>query len=297
METLSSTKQQPPKHKLVFLGDQSVGKTSIITRFLYDKFDTTYQATIGIDFVSKTMSIEDKILRLQLWDTAGHERFRSLIPCYTRDSTVAVIVYDVTSWQSFMNTANWIEQVRNEQGIDAIIVLVGNKAELVDKRQVSTDEGDAKAKEYNTIFVETDAKTGANVKLLFRKICCALPGMETISSNKQEDVVDENPKSSTNKGAGRKPSLEDIHARQEELTSQLTRIENNIRAMGNDMRAILYQFDWTQHNQERFFAIQQGFETTPYHPPNYSDTRGADHPPQHYDREAALAELQRQHRS
>ena len=86
------------KYKLVFLGDPGVGKTSIITRFMYDTFDSTYQATIGIDFLSKTMYLEDRTIRLQLWDTAGQERFRSLIPSYIRDSSVAVIVYDLTSW-------------------------------------------------------------------------------------------------------------------------------------------------------------------------------------------------------
>jgi len=74
-----------------------VGKTSLITRFMYDTFDNTYQATIGIDFLSKTMYLEDRTVRLQLWDTAGQERFRSLIPSYIRDSSVAVIVYDITS--------------------------------------------------------------------------------------------------------------------------------------------------------------------------------------------------------
>ena len=109
------------KYKLVFLGDQGVGKTSIITRFMYDSFDKNYQvivyrlccagraglgclhcallaqATIGIDFLSKTMYLEDRTVRLQLWDTAGQERFRSLIPSYIRDSSVAVVVYDITS--------------------------------------------------------------------------------------------------------------------------------------------------------------------------------------------------------
>ncbi|XP_062582623.1 ras-related protein Rab-6A-like [Saccostrea cucullata] len=85
------------KFKLVFLGEQSVGKTSLITRFMYDSFDNTYQATIGIDFLSKTMYLEDRTIRLQLWDTAGQERFRSLIPSYIRDSSVAVVVYDITS--------------------------------------------------------------------------------------------------------------------------------------------------------------------------------------------------------
>ena len=83
------------KYKVVFLGKQSVGKTSLITRFMYDSFDNTYQATIGIDFLSKTMYLEDRTVRLQLWDTAGQERFRSLIPSYIRDSTVAVVVYSM----------------------------------------------------------------------------------------------------------------------------------------------------------------------------------------------------------
>ncbi|TXG60669.1 hypothetical protein EZV62_015242 [Acer yangbiense] len=211
------------KYKLVFLGDQSVGKTSIITRFMYDKFDTTYQATIGIDFLSKTMYLEDRTVRLQLWDTAGQERFRSLIPSYIRDSSVAVIVYDVAKIlrkkflarvmaspvcftfensfedrQSFLNTSRWIEEVRTERGDDVIIVLVGNKTDLVDKRQVSIEEGDGKARESGVMFIETSAKAGFNIKPLFRKIAAALPGMETLSSTKQEDMVDVNLKPTVN---------------------------------------------------------------------------------------------------
>lgn len=178
------------KYKLVFLGDQSVGKTSIITRFMYDKFDNTYQATIGIDFLSKTMYLEDRTVRLQLWDTAGQERFRSLIPSYIRDSSVAVVVYDVSNRSSFLNTARWVEEVRTERGSDVIIVLVGNKTDLVDKRQVSIEEGDAKAREFGVLFIETSAKAGFNIKALFRKIAAALPGMEALSSQKQEDLVD-----------------------------------------------------------------------------------------------------------
>ncbi|RRT68495.1 hypothetical protein BHE74_00012656 [Ensete ventricosum] len=168
------------KYKLVFLGDQSVGKTSIITRFMYDKFDTTYQATIGIDFLSKTMYLEDRTVRLQLWDTAGQERFRSLIPSYIRDSSVAVIAYDVSSkfWFSY------------------------SKFDV--SRQVSTEEGEAKSREFGVMFIETSAKAGFNIKLddmfehwqpLFRKIAASLPGMETLASTKQEDMVDVNLKS------------------------------------------------------------------------------------------------------
>ncbi|XP_074302444.1 ras-related protein RABH1e-like [Silene latifolia] len=194
------------KYKLVFLGDQSVGKTSIITRFMYDKFDTTYQATIGIDFLSKTMYLEDRTVRLQLWDTAGQERFRSLIPSYIRDSSVAVVVYDVANRQSFLNTTKWFEEVRTERGSDVIIVLVGNKTDLVEKRQVSIDEGDSKARESGAMFLETSAKAGFHIKPLFRKIASALPGMETLSSFKQENMVDVNLKSHNNASSQSKQS-------------------------------------------------------------------------------------------
>lgn len=145
---------------------------------MYDTFDNSYQATIGIDFLSKTMYLEDRTVRLQLWDTAGQERFRSLIPSYIRDSSVAVVVYDITNRASFQNTSKWIDDVRAERGNDVIIVLVGNKTDLNDKRQVTTDEAEKKAKDYNVMFTETSAKAGHNVKALFRKIAQALPGMD-----------------------------------------------------------------------------------------------------------------------
>ncbi|KAK2180810.1 hypothetical protein NP493_425g03026 [Ridgeia piscesae] len=177
------------KFKLVFLGEQSVGKTSLITRFMYDSFDNTYQATIGIDFLSKTMYLEDRTIRLQLWDTAGQERFRSLIPSYIRDSSVAVVVYDITNANSFQQTSKWIDDVRTERGGDVIIMLVGNKTDLSDKRQVSTEDGERKAKELNVMFIETSAKAGYNVKQLFRRVAAALPGMEQ-TEQKKEDMIE-----------------------------------------------------------------------------------------------------------
>uniref|UniRef100_A0A1A8UX52 RAB6B, member RAS oncogene family a n=6 Tax=Euteleostomi TaxID=117571 RepID=A0A1A8UX52_NOTFU len=178
------------KFKLVFLGEQSVGKTSLITRFMYDSFDNTYQATIGIDFLSKTMYLEDRTVRLQLWDTAGQERFRSLIPSYIRDSTVAVVVYDITNVNSFQQTTKWIDDVRTERGSDVIIMLVGNKTDLADKRQITIEEGEQRAKEMNVMFIETSAKTGYNVKQLFRRVAAALPGMERMQETSKEGMID-----------------------------------------------------------------------------------------------------------
>uniref|UniRef100_A0A8B9KP87 RAB6B, member RAS oncogene family a n=1 Tax=Astyanax mexicanus TaxID=7994 RepID=A0A8B9KP87_ASTMX len=177
------------KFKLVFLGEQSVGKTSLITRFMYDSFDNTYQATIGIDFLSKTMYLEDRTVRLQLWDTAGQERFRSLIPSYIRDSTVAVVVYDITNVNSFQQTSKWIDDVRTERGSDVIIMLVGNKTDLADKRQITIEEGEQRAKELSVMFIETSAKTGYNVKQLFRRVAAALPGMESMQETSKEGSI------------------------------------------------------------------------------------------------------------
>ncbi|XP_035264990.1 ras-related protein Rab-41 isoform X3 [Anguilla rostrata] len=178
------------KFKLVFLGEQSVGKTSLITRFMYDSFDNTYQATIGIDFLSKTMYLEDRTIRLQLWDTAGQERFRSLIPSYIRDSAAAVVVYDIANLNSFQQTSKWIDDVRTERGSDVIIMLVGNKTDLADKRQITTEEGEQRAKELNVMFIETSAKTGYNVKQLFRRVAAALPGMDNAPEKSKEDMID-----------------------------------------------------------------------------------------------------------
>uniref|UniRef100_A0A673KP04 Ras-related protein Rab-6B n=1 Tax=Sinocyclocheilus rhinocerous TaxID=307959 RepID=A0A673KP04_9TELE len=165
---------------LCFFSFSTVGKTSLITRFMYDSFDNTYQVTPAL-----TVRV-----RLQLWDTAGQERFRSLIPSYIRDSTIAVVVYDITNLNSFQQTSKWIDDVRTERGSDVIIMLVGNKTDLADKRQITTEEGEQRAKELNVMFIETSAKTGYNVKQLFRRVAAALPGMDSTPEKSKEDMID-----------------------------------------------------------------------------------------------------------
>lgn len=166
------------KYKLVFLGEQSVGKTSLLSRFMYDSFDTQYRATIGIDFQSKTMYLPDRTIRLQMWDTAGQERFRTLVPSYIRDSNVAVVVYDITNRKSFDDAQRWIDDVQAERQGQAMIVLVGNKYDLADERVVTTQEGEERAKAAGALFMETSALAGHNVKLLFKKIATELAGQD-----------------------------------------------------------------------------------------------------------------------
>ncbi|KAI5062018.1 hypothetical protein GOP47_0022557 [Adiantum capillus-veneris] len=160
-----------PKHKVVFLGDQSVGKTSIITRFVFERFDTDYEATIGIDFISKTIHLENgHTIRLQIWDTAGQEHFRCIIPSYMRDSSMGIVVYSVADRSSFESASKWIEELRNERGKDVIVLLVGNMVDLVNMRKVSVEEGIERAKQLGVDFMEASAKEDFNIKSIFNKI-------------------------------------------------------------------------------------------------------------------------------
>jgi len=179
----------PRKCKLVLLGDHAVGKSSVIARFMYDTFDDSCKATKGIDFLTKTLYLEDHALRLQIWDTAGQERFRSCIPSYIRDSVLALVVYDVTNRASFFNTQQWLEYVRNERGSEVAIALVGNKADLCESRQVSTEEGETMAQESSVIFVETSARTGTNIKVLFRQLGQALPALQEPTATETDGKV------------------------------------------------------------------------------------------------------------
>jgi len=165
----------PQKYKVVFLGDEAAGKTSLVRRYMYDTFEEGIQATIGMDFQSKTVYLEDRTLRLQLWDTAGQERFRSLIPSYIRDASAAVVVYDITRRKCFDGVRKWVEDVRSERGTNALILLVGNKSDLAPQREVTEAEGKQLAGELGVLFAETSAKLGNNIKELFQQVAQNLP--------------------------------------------------------------------------------------------------------------------------
>ena len=158
-----------PKYKLIFLGDQGTGKSSILNRFVDDKFDETYQATIGLDFQSKNIQIDNQDIHLLLYDTAGQEKFRSLIPMYTRDANIIILVYDITRKESFNHIPDWINGLTNVNFDNVIFALVGNKIDLDDKREVSKEEGIKLAEEKKCIFEEVSAKTAENFSELFYK--------------------------------------------------------------------------------------------------------------------------------
>ncbi|KAJ3450045.1 ras and ef-hand domain-containing protein [Anaeramoeba flamelloides] len=184
------------KFKICFIGDEGVGKTSIITRFIYESFDPETQSTVGVDFLSKTIHIENQSIRLQLWDTAGQERFRCLLPSYIRNSSLAVLVFDVTNQKSFENLDFWLQTVKEIRGEDVIIFYVGNKTDLTDQRKISIEDLEQKAQEKGFIYFETSAKSGFNIKQMFQKVTLAIMNNEkspkSISkkSTNEQNMVD-----------------------------------------------------------------------------------------------------------
>ncbi|WUR02847.1 Ras-related protein [Vairimorpha necatrix] len=146
-------------YKTVFIGNSSVGKTTIMSQYLYQKIEDSFGPTIGLDFVSTTINILGRQVRLQLWDTAGQERFNSLIPNYTRNSFITIIVYDYSDEESYNKIDYWINDLVKVTDPENKIklIIVANKKDLVEKSKIEEvrKKGKKKAKKFNALFVET----------------------------------------------------------------------------------------------------------------------------------------------
>ena len=153
--------------KYIIIGDAAVGKSNLLLRYTHGQFKQEYQLTIGVEFGAKNIEINNKIYRIQIWDTAGQESFRSITRAYYKNSVCALIVYDISNRESFNNIASWIEDCRNQSPKTIFIVLIGNKSDLDDKRKVTFEEGQELAEKNNMMFFETSAKTGNNVEEIF----------------------------------------------------------------------------------------------------------------------------------
>jgi len=186
--------------KLVLLGDTAVGKSSSVERFVKNEFFEFQQPTIGAAFLTQSVQLDDFIVKFEIWDTAGQERYRSLAPMYYRGAAAALVVYDITSYDSFRGAKTWIEELQRQGTTEIVIGLAGNKCDLEDKRDVPQEEARAYAQENKCIFYEMSAKTGENVNKMFEHIALKLPKAGAAAAQDTENVAFDPPGETKKKG-------------------------------------------------------------------------------------------------
>ncbi|EFA77554.1 Rab GTPase [Heterostelium album PN500] len=153
--------------KLLLIGDSGVGKSCLLLRFADDTYTESYISTIGVDFKIRTINLDGKIIKLQIWDTAGQERFRTITSSYYRGAHGIIVVYDVTDHVSFNNVKQWMQEIQRYACDSVTRLLVGNKCDLIEKKVVETNVAREYADSAGIPFLETSAKSSANVEDAF----------------------------------------------------------------------------------------------------------------------------------
>ena len=175
------------RHKIIFVGDAGVGKTTIISRIMGNPYNEIYEPSIGVDFMSKSIKYHGQNIKLQMWDTAGQEKYKGLIPSYVRNSSVVFVVYDISVKASFDNIPKWINFIKTIE--NTTLVLCANKIDL-ENREVKKEDGEELAKKENISFFEVSAKTDENIKNMFYNVVADLPTFAENSTNK-ENIIKE----------------------------------------------------------------------------------------------------------
>ncbi|KAK4742485.1 hypothetical protein SAY87_000486 [Trapa incisa] len=182
--------------KVVLIGDSGVGKSNLLSRFTRNEFSLESKSTIGVEFATRSIRVEDKVVKAQIWDTAGQERYRAITSAYYRGAVGALLVYDVTRHVTFENVERWLKELRDHTDSSIVIMLVGNKADLRHLRAVSTEDAKAFAEKESTFFIETSALESMNVENAFTEV---LTQIYHVVSRKALDVGDD-PAAAPNKG-------------------------------------------------------------------------------------------------
>ena len=156
--------------KVVLIGDTSVGKTNILSKYLTNDFDPDSKATVGVEFGTKNFKIEDNIVKVQIWDTAGQERYRSITNAYYKGAKGSLLVYDITNPKTFESIDRWLSDLKVNGDENISVVLLGNKSDLELDRKVSTQQGKEKAEFYKLAFLETSALNGNNIDKAFSEL-------------------------------------------------------------------------------------------------------------------------------
>lgn len=186
--------------KLLIIGNSSVGKTSFLFRYADNSFTSAFVSTVGIDFKVKTIYRKDKRVKLQIWDTAGQERYRTITTAYYRGAMGFLLMYDITNQDSFCAVQDWATQIKTYSWDNAQVVLVGNKLDLEDDRQVPAEDAERLASELGFLFFEASAKDNINVKQVFDSL------VDVICEKMNDTVNGDASQSVTNASVGLHPN-------------------------------------------------------------------------------------------
>jgi Ras-related protein Rab-1A len=193
---MSNNQEYDYLFKLILIGNSSVGKSSLLVRFVEDIWEENFVPTIGVDFKLKTLDVDGKKVKLQIWDTAGQERFKNITASYYRGGNGVLVVYDITDRESFVNLNSWLIEIEKNANKNVFKLLIGNKNDLESERKVTFDEGKEFADSNGMKFIETSAKTANKVNEAFELLT-----KEIIKSSLNKDKV------IVNKGNERKIEL------------------------------------------------------------------------------------------
>ena len=153
--------------KIVLIGDSFVGKSNILSKYLKNEFNEDSKATVGVEFGSKSFSIDNRSIKAQIWDTAGQERYKAITNAYYKGALGAFLVYDITRKETFDSVDKWIPELKANGSKNMSILIIGNKSDLEDKRKVAKSDGEQKAANYGVAFMETSALNGENIEVAF----------------------------------------------------------------------------------------------------------------------------------
>ena len=179
-ESSIDTSYQMNRQKVIFCGDAGVGKTSIINSIMGQKFSEEYEPSIGVDFFSKTIRYKGRLIKLQIWDSAGQEKFKSLIPNYIRGSSLIFLIFDVSRKLSYDHLTDWIKFITDIDN-SGVIIIIGNKIDLKEKREVNNEEAEKFCKENKYDYFEVSAKEGTNIDNMLYTTVAGLPVFNAIN--------------------------------------------------------------------------------------------------------------------
>ncbi|CAD5165600.1 unnamed protein product [Musa acuminata subsp. malaccensis] len=174
--------------KLVLIGDSGVGKSNLLSRFTRNEFNLESKSTIGVEFATRSITVDAKVLKAQIWDTAGQERYRAITSAYYRGAVGALLVYDVTRHATFENAARWLKELRNHTDPNIVVMLIGNKSDLRHLVAVPTEDCKAFAEKESLYFMETSALEATNVDNAFQEV---LTHIYRIVSKKAVEAADD----------------------------------------------------------------------------------------------------------